>query len=284
MTSSCTRAQSFLASEVAAVCLWLSLDLSLVPSYDADWRPLVCFGPTNRRQKNYQASVFSAQRCRRHLCARVRREPCQVGNRFALFHVSLNTEISSNFPFPSHKWNCQSIVEQRLKVLRSFKSDAVLSLGSSPTETSQSPPSPISIRLTCCWRQEQVKLAMDEVERKEAKRRARMTPGKIERQREKTWRLEQTKEGRCLTLARWCVGMNVDIVNVQSFFFLFWVLLGISFIFKQGGSRWKRYFRLRLLRGWSANVTRLHWSSCQCQYLSNGLDDDVPCIPNEQYS
>ena len=28
---------------------WLSLNLSLVPYYDADWRPLVCFGPTNRR-------------------------------------------------------------------------------------------------------------------------------------------------------------------------------------------------------------------------------------------
>ena len=33
-----------------------------------------------------------------------------------------------------------------------------------------------------------------------------MAPGKIELQREKTWRLEQTKENRCLTLARWCVG------------------------------------------------------------------------------
>ena len=62
-----------------------------------------------------------------------------------------------------------------------------------------------------------------------------MTPGKIELQREKTSRLEQTKEGRCLTLARWCVGMNVDIVNVQSFFPPFSVLLGTSFIFK---TRW----------------------------------------------
>ena len=51
-----------------------------------------------------------------------------------------------------------------------------------------------------------------------------------------------------------------------------WALLLFS---KQGGSRWKRYFCFRLL-GWSANVTRLHWSSCQCRYLSNWLDDDVP--------
>ena len=111
-----------------------------------------------------------------------------------------------------------------------------------------------------------------------------MTPGKIELQREKTWRLEQTKEDRCLTLARWCVGMNVDIVNVQSFFSHFqscWALLLFS---KQGGSRWKRYFCFRLL-GWSANVTRLHWWWCQCRNLSNWLDDDVPgCTPNGQYT
>ena len=47
-----------------------------------------------------------------------------------------------------------------------------------------------------------------------------------------------------------------------------WALLLFS---KQGGSRWKRYFCFRL-RGWSANVPRLHWSSCQCRYLSNWLD------------
>ena len=39
------------------------------------------------------------------------------------------------------------------------------------------------------------------------------------------------KEGRCVT-ARWCVGMNVGIVNVQSLFLPSSVLLCISFIFK----------------------------------------------------
>ena len=60
---------------------------------------------------------------------------------------------------------------------------------SSPTETGGRPrPPPMSIRLTYCGRQEQVKLAMDVslVERKEAKRRARMTPEKIELKRENT--------------------------------------------------------------------------------------------------
>ena len=51
-------------------------------------------------------------------------------------------------------------------VLRSFKSDAVLSIF--PTETGQSPRSPMSIRLPCRGHQKQVKLAMDVVERKEA--------------------------------------------------------------------------------------------------------------------
>ena len=61
-----------------------------------------------------------------------------------------------------------------------------------------------------------------------------------------------------------------------------WALL---LFLKQGGSRWKRYFCFRLF-GWSANVTRLHWSSWQCRYmyLSNWLDDDAPCTPNGQYT
>ena len=53
MTSGCTWAQSFLPKLQLSV--WLSLDLSLVPYYDADWRPLVCFGPTNRRSKNLRS-------------------------------------------------------------------------------------------------------------------------------------------------------------------------------------------------------------------------------------
>ena len=111
-----------------------------------------------------------------------------------------------------------------------------------------------------------------------------MTPGKIELQREKKPEGSNKLKRIAALLWRWCVGMNVDIVNVQSFFSHFqscWALLLLNFS-KQGGSRWKRYFCFRLL-GWSANVTRLHWSSCQCRYLSNWLDDDVPCTPNGQH-
>ena len=54
-----------------------------------------------------------------------------------------------------------------MMVLRSFKSDAALSIFRL-TETGHSPRSPMSIRLPCCGRQKQVKLAKDVVERKEA--------------------------------------------------------------------------------------------------------------------
>ena len=60
------HSSSVVPSEVAAVCLVVfNLDLSFVPFDDADWRPLVGFGPTNRRSKN-RGLGLSAQRCRRH--------------------------------------------------------------------------------------------------------------------------------------------------------------------------------------------------------------------------
>ena len=63
-------------------------------------------------------------------------------------------------------------------MLRAAVSRATLFCRSSPTEPGQSPRSPVSIR------QGGVVL-MGVVEKKEAKRRARITPGKIELQREK---------------------------------------------------------------------------------------------------
>ena len=56
LTSSCTRAQSFLPK--LRLSVWLFLDLSFAPNYDADCRPLVCFGPTNRRSKNIRSRSF----------------------------------------------------------------------------------------------------------------------------------------------------------------------------------------------------------------------------------
>ena len=275
MTSGCTRAQSFLPKLQLPVSL--SLELSLVPCYDADWRPLVCFGPTNRRSKNIRSRSFRSAMPETSFALAFIESLAKLATALPFFMFIPTLSFLHIFLFPvtsetasrslSRGWRCSTV------------SRATLFCRSSPTETGQSPRSPMSI-LTCCGRQEQVKLAMDVVERKEAKRRARMTPGKIELQRAKTWRLEQTKEGRCLTLARWYVGMNVKIVNVQSFFPIF-SLAGHFFYFKQGGSQWKRYFCFRL-RGWSANATRLHWSSCQYRYLSNWLDDDVPCTPAHQ--
>ena len=51
----------------------IPLDLSLVLCYDADWRPLVCFGPTNQRAKDIRSERLGLfahhQRCRGHALA-----------------------------------------------------------------------------------------------------------------------------------------------------------------------------------------------------------------------
>ena len=84
------------------------------------------------------------------------------------------------------------------------------------------------------------------VERKEAKRRAEMTPAKIELENmKKPRKLEQSKtapgslrQPRCARPA-WCVRMNVDVINVQSLFCHFQscklLCACSSFIFK---TRW----------------------------------------------
>ena len=56
MAGGCTRPQSFLPKLQLSV--WLPLDLFSFPCYDADWRPPVCFGPTNRRSKNIRSRSF----------------------------------------------------------------------------------------------------------------------------------------------------------------------------------------------------------------------------------
>ena len=71
-------------------------------------------------------------------------------------------------------------------MLRSFKSDAVLAIFTD-SNRSRSVPSLAHVDPTdLLWAPGASQAAMDVVERKEAKRRARMTPGKIDLQREKT--------------------------------------------------------------------------------------------------
>ena len=172
LTSGCTRAQSFLPK------LQLSVWLSLAPcQYDADWRPLVCFGPTNRRAKNIRSRSFRSAMPETYPLAFVESlaklataSPSfmffpRLSFHDILFPITSETAIGSL----SRGWRCSAV------------SRATLFCRSLPTQTGQSPRSPMSIRPTCCGRQEQqVKPAMDVVERKEAKRRARMTPGKID--------------------------------------------------------------------------------------------------------
>ena len=167
MTSGCTWAQSFLPKLQLSV--WLSLDLSLVTYYDADLRPLVCFGKTNRRSRTSGLGLFAqlSDVGDIRVCARLHREPCRWSQqRFAFFHVLPTPSFLHIFLFQvtsktarrslSRGWWCSAV------------SRATLFCRSSPTEIGQSPRSPMSIRLPCCGRQKQVKLAMDVVERKEA--------------------------------------------------------------------------------------------------------------------
>ena len=72
------HSSSVFPSGVSAVCrAWFSLDLSLVPCYDAGWRTLVCFRSTNRQAKNIRSRSFCSAMLGTR--ARIRREPCKMG-------------------------------------------------------------------------------------------------------------------------------------------------------------------------------------------------------------
>ena len=186
MTSSCTRAQSFLPKLQLSV--WLSLDLSLVPYYDADWRPLVCFGPTNRRSKNIRSFRSAMSKTSEFALAFIIESLAKLATASPFFMFLPTLIFLHIFLFPVTSETASRSLSRGRRC--SAVSRATLFCRSSPTETGQSPCPPMSIRLPCCGRQKQVKLAMDV--KRPCKRRARMTPGKIKLQREKTWKLEQT--------------------------------------------------------------------------------------------
>ena len=195
--------------------------------------------------KEHLVSVFSLSDVGDiRVCARLHREPCQASNRFALFHVLPTLSFLHIFLFPvtseiasrslNRGWWCSAVSRATLFCRRRVFTD-----GNRPV------PSLADVDPTALlWAPEasQAQVAMDVVERKEAVQEKTENDARKDwvAMWKKTWRLEQTKEGRCLSLARWCVGMNVDIVNVQSLFPHFqscWALLLFS---KQCGSRWKR--------------------------------------------
>ena len=164
MTSGCTRAQSFLPKLQLSV--WLSLDLSLVPYYDAEWRPLVCFGPMNRRSKNIRSRSF--------------RPAMSETSEFALAFIMIiespvKLATASPFFMFSQHWAffTFSFTQSQVKL----PVDRLVADGAPQFQERRcsvdlhrlKPAStPMSIRLPCCGRQKQVKLAMDVVERKEA--------------------------------------------------------------------------------------------------------------------
>ena len=177
--------------------------------------------------------------------------------------------LTSHNPVPSHTWNCQQIVDQRLKVLRIFRSKFE---DVDPTDSLWTP----------AWGPNHGKVAVEVVEIKKAKRRAKMKPANIELQKvKKIWRFEQAKKGSLRyrgPLVHW---MNVVVVvRVKSNFFLpFSVLLFTSFVFK---TRWLTVKEIFLLTS--------TWLVCKGDeatlliLMSNWLKCAMHSMPNRQHS
>ena len=103
---------------------------SFVSCYDADWRLLVCFGPTNRRAKNIGIGhgLFT-QRCRGNALALVESfAKLAIASPLLIFLPTLSLFPIIFFPVTSETFSRSEIAEQRLMVLRIFRSDAVLSI------------------------------------------------------------------------------------------------------------------------------------------------------------
>ena len=221
--------------EVAAVCLslfgslfssllWCRLDTTCLFWADES---------ASKRHQVWASQYFCSWSAMAGTRARIRREPCKVGHSFDVAHLSPNIELTSH-PVPSHKWNCQQIVEQTLKVLRiqERRCSSRVMWRTLPTQTGQYPRSPMSIRPTCCRLQEQVKLAMDPGGGWEKSGQAKMTPAKValHNMKKTPWRLQQAKRG---SLSYGTAGaLEWTSKWIFSLFFFFAVFLCTSFIFQ----------------------------------------------------
>ena len=178
------------------------------------------------------------------------------------------------FPVTSEISSRSEITEQCLKVCCIFRSDAVLSRPLKPASTC----SLMSLRLTSCGRQQTA--CNGGGWEKEAKRRAKMMPEKIELQNLKNLKARANQKRAVAYVGPLVVGMKVDVVNDQSFSsYLFSVLLCASSIWKK-----KRWFTVKeaflLQTTWLVcKRDAAHRSSCQCRHWFNWLDDDAVCPP-----
>ena len=127
MTSGCTRAQSFLPKLQLSV--WFFLDLSLVPCYDAEWRTTSLCWVYESASKEHISSRpdFSFRAPMLGIRAHISREPCRVGNRFAIAHVFPNSALTSHILFPVTRetlsrslikdWRCSAFSRATMHVL-----------------------------------------------------------------------------------------------------------------------------------------------------------------------
>ena len=170
--------------------------------------------------------------------------------------------LTSHNPVPSHTWNCQQIVDQRLKVLRIFRSKFVYV---DPTDSLWTP----------AWGPNQgcsgggwEKKGQEKSENEASKYWAAESEKKSEGS-------SKLKEGLCVTQARWCIewtSSSSSCVSNPFFFCHIQSCYSLLLFSKHGGSRWKKYFCLRV-HGWSSKVTRLHcWFWCP-------TDRNAPCTP-----
>ena len=152
-------------------------------------------------------------------------------------------------PVPSHTWNCQQIVDQRLKVLRLFR---IKFVDVDPTDSLWTP-GPNQGCSGGGWEKIGQEGSGNEASKYWAAESEKKSEGS-----------SKLKEGRCVTgpLVHW---MNVGVVF---FFFAIFSLAMHFFCFQNKVAHGERSIFCLQIHGWSAKVTRLH---CMMILMSNWL-------------
>ena len=173
--------------------------------------------------------------------------------------------LTSHNPVPSHTWNCQQIVDQRLKVLRIFRSKFVYV---DPTDSLWTP----------AWGPNQgcsgggwEKKGQEKSENEASKYWAAESEKKSEGS-------SKLKEGLCVTQARWCIewtSSSSSCVSNPFFFLPYSVLLFTSFVFKTWWLTVKEVFLFTstwlVFKGDEATLLILmsNWPKCALHTMSN---------------
>ena len=183
------------------------------------------------------------------------------GFNFSLLHILFPVRTETASKSPSRRWRCSA-----------FRSDAVLDLSTcnSCSDSNRPVPSLTDVDPTGGRRQGQGKHAMEWLSEKVAKRRAKW---RHQRLCCTTWKnplkARANKKMVQVVALRACRGAlewtSTSWMSSLFFFFLpFSILLCTSFVLENTSRLFtgKEVFLLTITCSLSANVTRLHWSSC----------------------